>query len=175
MILTVIKFITQFIKMLESNQSPIAISVGFACGIVMGLPNFNMVYHLLFVFVFCLFNISVIAGFFGFSIGALLSFFMVYFADKIGFLFLSAEFLEPLWHFFSYTPILSLLNVNHSITCGYYILCLLLFFPFLFGFKQFIVFYRKGWKKKVEKHPLYKMIKLSKFGKWFFKVWKAAG
>jgi len=169
----ILKLLVRFIKLLESNQSPYSLSIGFAFGVMIGLPDLNSIYHGFFLIIFSLFSISFIAGFFGFSIGSLLSYAMTGIAHSLGVFFLSEPMLLGLWTWLTNAPILSLLNFHHSITCGFYMIGLILCLPLIFGLKKAIVLYRVRWRQKIESHPLFKLLRLSKFGRWVYSIVRA--
>ena len=171
MLLTLLKFISVIIKTLKSTSNPTNIALRFSVGFVFGMPPFNWIGFLITLCIFTVFDIGIAAGFLGIAIGTTLSFITTPIADVIGTLLLStATEASSLYYFFSLS-LSQLLELNYSIVLGQTLIGLFLFIPVFFGARSFILYYRKSLHDKLVNHPLFKVLSLSKFGRWFIAIY----
>lgn len=174
MLLLFSKFVSSIIKLLQSNQAPTAIAMGFGLGFFYGLPPFNLLLLIGIGILFSLFNISIGAGFLGAFLGKLLSFFIFPLANALGLWLLSMPKLEPLWTATFSQSLPLALELNYSAVLGFFIIGLLLFAPVVWAFKWFIIYYRYALKKKIESTTWFKTIRFSGIGRWIYTIKKAA-
>ena len=171
MFLSLLKFLSLIIKTLKSTSNPVNIAFGCAFGVVFAITPFNWTGFLCAVVIFTLFDISIAAGFLGAGIGALIGLFTDPLADILGkYILNNISEGSTLYDVFS-SSLVQMLDLTYSIVLGQSIIGLLLFAPVVIGCKRFIYYYRDSLEEKIVNHPAFKVISLSKFGRWVLSIY----
>ncbi|RAP26804.1 hypothetical protein DID78_06530 [Candidatus Marinamargulisbacteria bacterium SCGC AG-343-D04] len=169
-----LKLINTLIASLKSKESLNSIATGIVLGSFCGLIPSNFTAYALIIFLFCIFRITVSAGFFGFIFGSLFSFIIIPLTHHLGLFLLTHDSLNSFWTTLMNMPFFPLLSLNNSVVLGQYCLFFCLSIPLFKGSKKGILYLRESVYPKIENSSWLKAFKLSKFGKWAFRLWSLA-
>lgn len=160
-----IKQITNFIKILNSDVRGEEIALGIVLGLFAGflsiVPfNFILIFILLLILKanFSMFFIS-------FAIFKLISFGIDPLGDIIGYSVLKLKFLHPFFTFLSSIPLMNFTQFNYSVVMGDFILAIVLT-PFIYILSiKFVKIYRDKLKEKIQKFKIVQALKMTNFFK----------
>ncbi len=158
-----IKQITGFIKVLNSEIKEEEIALGVVLGMYAGflsIASFN--FFLVFILLL-LFKANFYMFFLSFAVFKLISFGIDPIGDIIGLSILKYKFLFSFFAFLSSVPLLGFTQFNYSIVMGDFIIALILT-PFVWILTvKFIQIYRTKLKDKVQKLKIVQALNFSKF------------
>jgi len=160
-----IKQITNFIKILNSDVKEEEIALGIVLGLFAGflsiIPfNFILVFILLLILKanFSMFFVS-------FAIFKLISFAIDPLGDVIGYFVLKLKFLHSFFSFLSSIPLMNFTQFNYSVVMGDFILAIVLT-PFIYILSiKLVKNYREKLKEKVQKFKIVQALNLTNFFK----------
>ena len=158
-----LKLIKKFVKILQSNVSPLQIAGGIALGAVIGLtPSFTVLDLTVFL-VILLLNVNISSALFGIIVFEIIGYFIDPLAHQIGrYLLVTSELLTPFWTKLYNMPIVPFTRFNNTIMLGSLVISLILFIPIVLGMRKFIILYRTKLSKRTEQWKVMKAFKLSK-------------
>jgi uncharacterized protein (TIGR03546 family) len=166
----IIKILKKLIKALHSNASPSEIASGVVLGSIMGFtPGFTLVSFLV-IFLIIILNVNISAAIVSsiiFSIGGLA---LDPLSHMIGSKVLYIPGLEGLWTSLYNMPLVPLSRFNNTVVIGGYIITLVLIIPIYIFSKKFVVVYREKLQAKIEKMKVVKLLKASKFFKFYTRL-----
>jgi len=160
-----IKQITNFIKILNSDVKEEEIALGIVLGLFAGflsiVPfNFILVFILLLILKanFSMFFVS-------FAIFKLISLVIDPLGDVIGYFVLKLKFLHSFFSFLSSIPLMNFTQFNYSVVMGDFILAIVLT-PFIYILSiKLVKNYREKLKEKVQKFKIVQALNLTNFFK----------
>lgn len=165
----ILKQIFAFFKLLNSDTETTSISLGIACGLILGFAPALSLQTVLVILVLFFFRIQIgaatVSAFF-FSIPAYL---LDPFFDQIGRRILEMPSLEPLFTDLFEMPIVPLTRFNNSVVMGAGVVSIALF-PFAFLLSQALVRkYRDTVVARFKGTKLWTALKSTQFYKWYVK------
>ena len=166
-----LKFITNFIKILRAGQTPRQIAGGFALGSILGLsPHFTL-QNILIWLILLILDVNLSAATVAITLGALFAYLFDPVFHRLGYFILTEiPSLRPLWTLLYNAPLAPLTKFNNTVVMGSFVGAIVLFLPFYFGMKQFVVQYRTRLHSKIERWKIYQIISKNSFVQWYQRV-----
>jgi len=165
------KFISKFIKVLRSGESPGLIAGGFAMGFVVGMTPLWTLQNMLILLAAILIKVNLAAVFFALFLFSFVAYlFDPIFHDLGYFVLANLETMRGLWTSLYNMPVAPFTRFYNTVVMGSLLIALLLTYPVYLGAKQGIISYRRSWGEKIEKSKFVKAIKGSALFKWYVKI-----
>lgn len=166
-----LKFLSKFIKVLRSGESPSLIASGFTLGFVVGLTPFWTLQNMAILAITILTKVNLAAVFFSLFLFSFVAFiFDPLFHDLGYFILVKINALRDFWTTLYNWPIAPFTRFYNTIVMGSLVTALVLAAPMYFLAKKAIITYRMAWAEKVEKWKIVKIVKGSSFFKWYIKI-----
>ncbi|MFQ5822624.1 MAG: TIGR03546 family protein [bacterium] len=166
-----LKFISKFIKVLRSGESPSLIAGGFALGFVVGLTPFWTLQNMAFLALAFLTKINLAAVFFSIFLFSFVAYIFDPLFHTLGYVLLvKIESLKGLWTTIYNWPIAPFTRFYNTVVMGSLLTALILAVPMFVLAQKGIVVYRKSWAVKIEKWKIVKAVKGSSLFKWYVKI-----
>ncbi|MFQ5603916.1 MAG: TIGR03546 family protein [bacterium] len=166
-----LKFISKFIKVLRSGESPPLIASGFTLGFVVGLTPFWTLQNMLLLLIAIVTKVNLAAVFFSLFLFSFVAYLFDPVFHNLGFFMLAqVEAIKGLWTSFYNTPILPFTRFNNTVVMGSLITAIVLAFPVYLLSQKGIVAYRRSWAEKLENLKIVKAVKGSVVFKWYVKI-----
>jgi uncharacterized protein (TIGR03546 family) len=166
-----LQFISKFIKVLRSGESPPLIAGGFVMGFVVGLTPFLTLQNVVILLLAFLTKVNLASVFFSIFLFSFVAYiFDPVFHDLGFFLLTQVDALTSAWIAAYNWPVAPLTRFNNTVVMGSLTSALVLLFPVYFLFKKGIVAYRAGWAERIEKSKFMKAFKGNVVVKWYLKV-----
>lgn len=163
-----LKFISKFIKVLRSGESPPLVAGGFTMGFVIGLTPFWTLQNMIILLIAILTKVNLAAVFFSLFLFSFVAFLFDPVFHDLGFLVLVKwEALTGFWTTIYNWPIAPFTRFNNTIVMGSVMTALLLSFPVYHLAKRGIIAYRKTWGERIEKSKLVQAIKGNFLYRWY--------
>jgi uncharacterized protein (TIGR03546 family) len=160
-------FVGKFFKLLNGDASPGQIALGFSFALFIGLTPFFSLHNLIiFFFVFAI-RVNLGAFFLGSAVFALLAFAIDPLSIKVGEYLLNDPDLLSMWTELYQSDVWRAFKFNHTLLLGSVVISILLFIPMLFISRFIVSTYRVRIMKWFEKLKISKMLKASKFYKYY--------
>lgn len=164
-----LKQIFAFFKLLNSDGGLNQISLGLACGIVLGFAPILSLQSLLIIVCCFFFRIQLGAAFLSAFFFKFVAHFIDPVADVIGRYILESEALRPVFTSLFNAPIIPLTRFNNSIVMGSGLISIVLVIPFFFIFKILVLRYRETVVAKYKESKVWKAWAGTSFYKWYAK------
>lgn len=165
------KFISKFIKVLRSGESPGLIAGGFAMGFIVGMTPLWTLQNMLILMAAILIKVNLAAVFFALFLFSFVAYlFDPIFHDLGYFILANLETLYGTWTTLYNMPVAPFTRFYNTVVMGSLLTALLLTYPVYLGAKQGIIAYRRSWGEKIEKSKFVKAIKGSALFKWYVKI-----
>ncbi len=138
----ILKFLLQFLQILNRGAAPWQISCGIALGAIVGLtPTVNL-HNVAVLLVVLLLNVNLPSALLGWGVFGAFSILLDPLFHRVGLFFLTdVPMLTPLWTLLYNTPIVPWTRFNNTLVLGSLLMALLLFWPLFFfgiwGVKQY--------------------------------------
>ncbi len=163
-----IKLLSKFIKTLHSETNPTQIALGFALGAVVGLsPLFSPQSVLIFSLILIV-NVNIGAALLSITIFKSVAWLWDGPAHTIGsYLLLNATSLRGMWTSLYNTPVVPFTRFYNTVVLGNLILALIAFIPITLLSRMGVVYYRTHLMGKMEQYKIVKIVKGTKFYKWY--------
>ncbi len=166
-----LKFISKFIKVLRSGESPPLIAGGFTMGFVVGLTPFWSLQNIIILVVAVLTRVNLAAVFFSLFLFSFVSYLFDPLFHDLGYLLLAKiEVFKGMWTALYNWPLAPFTRFYNTIVMGSLIIALVLTFPVYVFAKKGILAYRKSWADKLEKSKFMKALKGNILVKWYVKI-----
>jgi len=166
-----LQFISKFLKVLRSGESPGLIAGGFAMGFIVGLTPFLTLQNVVILLIVFLTKVNLASTFFSIFVFSFVAYlFDPAFHDLGFFLLTQIDSLVATWTALYNWPLAPLTRFNNTIVMGSFVSALALLFPVYFLFKKGIVAYRARWAERIEKSKFMKALKSNVIFKWYIKV-----
>lgn len=166
-----LKFISKFIKVLRSGESPPLIAGGFTMGFVVGLTPFWTFQNMAILAAAILTKVNLASLFFSLFLFSFVAYlFDPLFHDLGFFILVKLEFLKGLWTTMYNWYVAPVTRFYNTVVMGSLVTALALAAPIYFLAKKGIVMYRKTWAEKIEKWKIVKIVKGSSIFKWYVKI-----
>ncbi|MFQ5751046.1 MAG: TIGR03546 family protein [bacterium] len=166
-----LKFVSKFIKVLRSGESPPLIAGGFTLGFVVGLTPFWTLQNVVILVIAILTKINLAAVFFSVFLFSFVAYLFDPIFHDLGFLVLTKiESIKALWTAIYNWPIAPFTRFYNTVVMGSLLTALVLAVPIYLLTKNGIIAYRKSWAEKFEKSKIVKVIKGSTLFKWYVKI-----
>lgn len=166
-----LKFISKFIKVLRSGESPPLIAGGFAMGFVVGLTPFWTLQNIIIIAVAILTKVNLAAVFFAILIFGFIAYLFDPLFHNLGYYVLTnIDSLRQLWTEMYNWPIAPFTRFNNTVVMGSLLSALILAFPVYLLAKKGIVAYRKSWAEKIENSKFMKVLKSNVIFRWYVRI-----
>lgn len=166
-----LKLIRDFIKILREGQTPRQIAGGFALGAIVGLSPVFTLQGLLVWLIILILDVNLSAAILAFTLFSLVAFLADPSFHWLGFqILVNVPPLQPLWTWMYNAPVAPLTRFNNTVVMGSFTAAAIAAFPLYFGFKRFVVAYRKNVGAKVERLKIYQLVNRSALVRWYRKV-----
>ena len=166
-----LKFISKFIKVLRSGESPPLIAGGFAMGFVVGLTPFWTLQNIIIIAVAILTKVNLAAVFFAILIFGFVAYLFDPLFHNLGYQVLAnIDSLRQLWTEMYNWPIAPFTRFNNTVVMGSLLSALILAFPVYLLAKKGIVAYRRSWAEKIENSKLMKVLKSNVIFRWYVRI-----
>ncbi len=167
----VLQFISKFLKVLRSGESPGLIAGGFTMGFLIGLSPFLTLQNVLILFIAILTKINLASLFFAIFIFSFVAFVFDPVFHNLGYYLLAQlDSLYPTWTTIFNMPVAPFTRFNNTVVMGSLLCGLLLAFPVYLFSRSGIVRYRENWAPKFENSKFVKAVKGSTLFKWYIRV-----
>ena len=157
-----LKFLMNFIKVLNEEAGPRAIAAGAALGAVIGLTPKGSPHNLVILALFFFLNVNGSAGAFAAAVFTLFAYLGDPLFNKIGYDLLTAGPLRGFWTALYNTPAVPWTRFNNTLVLGSLVSSLILFWPLYFGGTWAVLKYRERVLSAVQKWKIMQAIKASK-------------
>ncbi len=158
-----IKQITNFIKILNSDIKEEEIALGIILGMYAGFLSIIPFNFFLTFILLLLFRANFSMFFLSLAVFKLISFIIDPVGDFIGLVFLKSKALFPIWVFLSSIPLFAFTQFNYSVVMGDFLIAVFLT-PFVWILSiRFVRLYREKLKDKVQKFKIMQILNFSKF------------
>ncbi|MFO7604922.1 MAG: TIGR03546 family protein [Desulfurivibrionaceae bacterium] len=158
-----LKLIARLLKVLNSENDPGQISLGFCFAMIIGLTPLMTLHNILVIFLVCILRANLSAFLLGFMVFTGIAYLLDPLFDRLGLVLLTADPLEPLWTSMYNLTLFRLESFNNSIVMGSLVFSLVLFIPMYFLFNLLIVKYRDHLLSWIQKSRVMKFFMASKF------------
>lgn len=166
-----LKFISKFIKVLRSGESPPLIAGGFAMGFFVGLTPFWTLQNMLLLAIAILTKVNLSAVFFALFLFSFVAFLFDPLFHDLGYAVLvNVESLQGLWTTLYNWPIVPFSRFNNTVVMGSALTALVLALPVYYLANKGIIAYRRTWGEKIEKSKLVKAVKGTTVFQWYAKI-----
>ena len=166
-----LKFISKFIKVLQSGESPPLIAAGFAMGFVVGMTPFLTLQNVLILVVAFLTKVNLASVFFAIFAFSFITYLFDPLYHDLGFFVLaSVDGLKPMWTAMYNWPVAPFTRFNNTVEMGSLLVALLLALPVYFGAKRGIILYRRTWGDRIANSKIVKAVKGSGLYKWYVRI-----
>jgi uncharacterized protein (TIGR03546 family) len=165
----ILKQLFQFFKLLNSDGGLYQLSLGLACGVVLGFAPLFSLQSLLIIICCFFFRIQLGAAFLSAFFFKFVAFLVDPAADLLGRYILEAESLRPLFLTLYNAPIIPFTRFNNSIVMGSAAISFVLVIPLFFLFKFLISKYREKVVAKYKESKIWKAWIGTSFYKWYAK------
>jgi len=165
-----LNILAKLLKALNSETSAWALAIGIALGMVVGLTPLFSIHNLFIVFVVFTFRVNLSFFLLSFTLSSGLAYLLDPAFDYTGEYLLTAESLLPLWQSMYEMPLARIMQFNHTISLGSFVVAVLLFFPVLFGARFIVQNYRSHIQARIGRLPLVNVIKGTRFWALYQKV-----
>lgn len=152
----------KLIRILSSETAPIAISMGFALGMVAGLTPLMNLYNLVVIFLLLVFRINLAGFLLSWALCSALAYLLDPLFHELGKTILQYPDLKPLWTDMYNQAFWRLTNFNNTIVIGSLAACLVAFIPFVVVSNFLIRHYRSDVMKFVQNSRIFKFLQNSK-------------
>ena len=155
-----LKFISKFIKVLRSGESPPLIATGFTMGFVVCLTPFWTLQNILLLIVAILTRVNLAAVFFALFLFSFVAFLFDPLFHDIGYFFLvDVEMLKSLWTAMYNMPIIPFTRFNNTVVMGSVVTALILAYPVYVLVKKGIIAYRGKFGDKIQNSKFVKAVR----------------
>ena len=158
-----LKFLKNFIGVLNEEAGPRAIAAGAALGAVIGLTPKGSPHNLVVLALFFLLNVNGSAGAFAAAVFTLFAYLGDPLFNKIGYALLTAGPLREFWTTLYNTPAVPWTRFNNALVLGSLVSSLILFWPLYIGGTWAVVKYRERALTAVRKWKIVQVLKTSKW------------
>jgi uncharacterized protein (TIGR03546 family) len=166
-----LKFISKFIKVLRSGESPGLIAGGFTMGFVVGLTPFWTLQNMAILAIAILTKVNLASVFFSLFLFSFVAYiFDPMFHDLGYFILVQIKAFRELWTTLYNWPIAPFSRFYNTIVMGSLVTALALAAPMYLLAKKGIIAYRKTWAEKIENWKVVKIVKGTSLFKWYVKV-----
>ncbi|MBN1465996.1 TIGR03546 family protein [candidate division KSB1 bacterium] len=170
-----LKILAKLFKALRSNESPNQLAWGFVLGMIVGLTPLWNLHNLLVIILIIILKVNAAMAFAAFILFDIIVFAFLPVLDpllhSVGYwLLVDAEWLRPLWLFFSRTPVLAWSNFNNTVVLGSLVVALILVIPVFFFTKWWVVQYRDKIDARVQKWKIVQILKSTKLVQLYNKI-----
>lgn len=148
---------------LNSEDSPIQISFGFAFGMILGLTPTMSLHNLIVLFLVLLFRVNLGGFFLSFAFFSLFSLAFNPIAASLGETLLNHADLAGFWQAAYQITAMKLAHFHHTLTLGSLVIALAAFAPLIFLSQFLIKKYRVTIKAHIEKFKIIQWLKASRF------------
>jgi uncharacterized protein (TIGR03546 family) len=170
------KIILKIIQILNSEETPNQVALGFALGSVIALTPFFSPHNLLVLLIIMITQVSFRSAVLGFTLLFIPSYAMSPIANGIGLSLLTeTPGMVPFWRSFFDLPLMGFSRLNNSYTLGSLVLSLILFIPIFIGVRYFVFRYRKDLKDKIIATKWFKALSATKIFIWVKKGYDILG
>ncbi len=165
--------VIKIIRVLQSNTDPREIAAGGVLALYFGLTPLNHTHVIFLILAFFVLKVNRVATILLLPIIKLFYILgLVHVADMVGSFFLiKLSFMETFWAWFTNTPVLALLDFNHTLVLGGVLLALILSAPAYFLLIKGVAAYRERYRDKFNNLGVARWIKSWSISKWIIKVW----
>ncbi len=166
-----LKFISKFIKVLRSGESPPLIAGGFAMGFFVGVTPFWTLQNMLLLAIAILTKVNLAAVFFALFLFSFLAFLFDPLFHELGYAVLvNIESLQGLWTTLYNWPIVPFSRFNNTVVMGSALTASVLAIPVYYLANKGIITYRRTWGEKIEKSKFVKAVKGTTLFQWYAKI-----
>lgn len=166
-----LKFISKFIKVLRSGESPPLIAGGFTMGFIVGLTPFWTLQNVLLIMIAILTRINLAAMFFALFLFSFVAFIFDPIFHDLGFAVLvNVEGLKSLWTAMYNWPVAPFTRFYNTVVMGSLLTGLVLAFPVYLLAQKGVVAYRASWAEKIEQSKFVKSLRSSTLVQWYIKL-----
>lgn len=176
LIMIFLDVLLKIVKILNSEETPMQVGLGFALGAIMGLVPFFSIHNLVIFLLLCILNVSFRSGILAFIFFFPFGFLFSSIFNALGhWALIDLIALNTFWVDLYQVPYLIFTNWNNTVMLGSVIFSSLLFIPLFLGVMIFVKKYREDLKDKIINSSWYKVMSKS----WIFskvkKVWDLFG
>jgi len=176
LVMIIWKIILKILQILNSEETPNQVSLGFALGSVIALTPFLSPHNLLILLIIMVTKVSFRSSVLGFTLLFIPSYALSPIANSIGMsLLIDSPGLVPFWRSFFDLPLMVFSNLNNTYTLGSLILALILFIPIFIGVRYFVFRYRRDLKDKIADTKWFKAVSGTKVFIWLKKGYDILG
>jgi uncharacterized protein (TIGR03546 family) len=155
--------VLKILKILNSEETPWQVGLGFSLGTVIAVTPFFSPHNLLVLFLIMTLNVSFRSALAGLALMFIPGLALAPVSNKLGLILLTkSPGLVPFWTDFFNLPIMAFSKLNNTYTLGSLVLALLLFLPLTFAVRYFVIRYRRDLKDKIIRTRWYKVLSKSK-------------
>ena len=167
----VIKFLSDFVKILRAGQTPRQIAAGFALGSFVGLSPSLTLQGLAIWLIILILDVNLSAAILAFSLFSLIAFILDSVFHSFGyFLLVDVDALKGLWTALYNAPVAPLTRFNNTVVLGSFVGALVLFYPVFFSMKKFVLAYRDHLHPKIEQWKIYQIVSKNFVVQWYLKI-----
>lgn len=160
-------FVGKFFKLLNGDASPGQIALGFSFALFIGLTPFFSLHNLIIFFLVFAIRVNLGAFFLGSAVFALIAFMVDPLSISVGEALLNNPDLLSMWTELYQSDVWRAFKFNHTLLLGSVVISILLFIPMLIISRFIVSTYRVRIMKWFEKLKISKMLKASKFYKYY--------
>ena len=154
----------KFIRVLNSEVSPLQISAGFALAMIMGFSPTLSLHNILVIFFLLIFRINIAAFLLAWVFFSITAYLLDPVFNQLGEYLLNRQDLNTFWTQLYNIPLARLAQFNNTLVLGSFTVAIIAFLPVLLISNLLIVRYRKYIVESFKESRLYKFINGNK---WF--------
>lgn len=162
--------LAKLLKALNSETSAWALATGIALGMVAGFTTLLSVHNLLILFLVLTLRVNVSFFLLSFTLASGLAYLLDPAFNYVGEYLLTSQGLLSLWQSLYEVPLARIMQFNHTISLGSFVVALVLFIPVLLVARFIVDNYRSHIQARIARLPLVNVIKGTKFWALYQKV-----
>lgn len=168
----VLNFALKIMKLLNSEERPMQIGLGFALGSVIALTPFTSPHNLLIFLLICILNVSFSAALLAVVVMAPLGYVFDGAFDRLGHLLLiDLNGLTAFWTAFFNAPFVVFTRLNNTVVLGSLLGSLVLLAPIALLIAFLVRRYRSQWQAVILRSRFYRWFSMSRFYVWGAKAY----